>query len=154
MPTKHFHSHSLGKSIILNAAVSWEGVVCKEEYLFKFLHPQLKEARERFSDLPLVICQALFLGACGISPGPISRVMKQYPGSVLPQPAPRIPGLRKHRGNKDRKTGVEDWLLPHNTCDYAGKSFLTPLISSQWSFVGILSRLLTNIQTFIHSFNK
>ena len=35
MPTKHFHSHRLGKSIILNAAVRWEGVVCKEEYLSK-----------------------------------------------------------------------------------------------------------------------
>ena len=106
MPTKHFHSHSLGKSIILNAAVSWEGVVGKEDYLFKFLHPQLKEARERFSDLPLVICQALFLGACGISPGPISRVMKQYLGVFSRSP---LPGSLGSGNTEETKTGRQGW---------------------------------------------
>ena len=77
------------------------------------------------------------------------------PRGCSPAAGSQDPWAQETQRKQRQADRVEEWLLPHkHTCDYTGKSFLTPLVSSRWSFVGILSLFLTNIQTFIHAFNK
>lgn len=100
----------------------------------------------RFNNLPWVVCQAMFLGACRTAWSQSAEQWRDIQRVLSHSLAPRFSGLWwTLRKNKTvRRAGMGEWLLPHNhTCDTAGKSFLMPpWFTPHWGFVEILLLLV------------